>query len=92
MDILLSLLGEEIFFNYMAYRLHVMLPLFSSMLYIILNVRAELRFRQKYIIHYVESIKRERTEQWIIPILRWRTRSLAKVADETPCLSQFLYA
>lgn len=82
MEWLIGLLGEEILINYVAFSIHYFIPVLLTLLIVYLQMQANIKLHKDWIVRFSTEVEDQYIFEWIVPILRWRTRCLSKSVDE----------
>ncbi|RXK18452.1 hypothetical protein [Macrococcus sp. DPC7161] len=82
MDWLLSVLSDEWFVMYIAFRMLHYLPIVMTLIYIYMHIKTTVKVQK-----YTRSTKQKHQKAPIIlrdaPLLKWRRQALPKLSDET---------
>lgn len=82
MEWLISLLGEDILINYVAFSIYYFVPLLLTLLYVYLQMQANIKLHKNWIVRSSTEVEDQYIFVWIVPILRWRIRCLSMTVDE----------
>ncbi|WP_414052211.1 hypothetical protein [Macrococcus animalis] len=82
MELILSLLSEDLLLKYITFRLLYLVPYFAAFLFVLLHMKLYLKVNQKwYLARFCEAL--QNVETFIFsPILKWRIKCLTKMSDE----------
>ncbi|MGK0577907.1 hypothetical protein [Macrococcus capreoli] len=78
----MATISEELLLDYLAYYLIAFTPLFLALLYTLFNVKVTINLICRFKIEPARQLVEQFVYYWHPPILRWRIRCLAKLADD----------
>ncbi|WP_414054595.1 hypothetical protein ACMGE6_04420 [Macrococcus equi] len=79
---IMATISEELLLDYLAYYLIAFTPLFLALLYTLFNVKVTINLICRFKIEPARQLIEQFIYYWNPPILRWRIRCLAKLADD----------